>query len=278
MAKSTERRILEVKPSERVHPKTLMVATLTAVTLAVVSTRLTSLLNSLALVAVASLLTAFVSEFYRIIIEAIQRIIARQLELANARWQFLVNEDTEEIPPITDEVIEEIEHQEEIHKRKQMAARVAFPVIFTLVAFATVGASFFIGKLTSDETPQITKLTQVETIPKAKEREIIKESSRLASKRALENIDLKKQEAIEDANAYTHSTRDELLEAIADLERKLEAAEATKGDQKDEIRELRRTLSKLLDKQAKLEERLASLERAAPGSDSTAPSGDAQTP
>lgn len=224
-------RLLREKTSEKVYPKTLIITALTAATVAIISSRLIGLLDSFLVVGVASILTAFVSEFYRVTLETTHRAIARAVarSLDNR-----LGELTGEVPvidaSIEEELVEEAlgSHEVDPDPRKPVlwlffhrifVSRWAVPLVFTLVALATVSGSYVVGKINS--APSYNVVNEVTNTRDISDRKVnALEESAIAV--AEEEAD----EASDEASALVNATRLELLDRITSLEAQLAAAQA----------------------------------------------------
>lgn len=223
-------RLLREKTSEKVYPKTLIITALTAATVALVSSRLNGLVDSLVLVALASILTAFISEFYRLTLETSHRAIAKAVakSLDNR-----LSELTGEIPVIDasveEELVQEALHPQEDSKQQRpvvwlffhriFVSRWAVPLVFTLVALATVSTSYVLGQLNSSTSYNVVKeITNTKDISDRKANAIEKSAVAAAQEEA--------SAASSEANALVDSTRQEMLTRIGELQTQLEQAQA----------------------------------------------------
>lgn len=145
---------------------------LTAVSMALISTQLTSVLNSLTLVALVSICSAIVSEFYRVILSVTslgaKKVIAPIV---------LTNPDgtTTEIPVVVPEKVElPIELKSEIPQKRGIVSAIKryfnrnpimrMALLFTVISAITITANYFVTSA-ADRGDSVTNYTTVQEQP-----------------------------------------------------------------------------------------------------------------
>lgn len=263
-------RLLREKTSEKVYPKTLFITALTAITLAVISAKLTGLVNSLVLVALASVGTAVVSEFYRLALEGSRKAIAIAVSRTVERR---LGELTGDVPPVTAEVIEaevnRVEAERAVEARpvvwlffhRLFVSRWAVPIVFTLVALGTVLGSYFVGKVTAKpEFNVVREITETRDISDSRANAIEQE----AKETAVQEAEAAGEEAEDEAASMVSATRADLIARIEALELQLEQAEAAQTADEELVRDLTETIRLLQLELIALQERIEELEQEDP--------------
>lgn len=156
--------------SDKVKPKILISSALTAVTLAFVSSRLTTVVNSVILVAVVSILAALFNEFYRIFFEGIHQI-------------FLQTEDGERDEDTTESDKSTAEKDTAPSAdalrgvaRRLLGSRWAPNLIFAFMAILTLFGTSLVNQQRPDEYKIEQNIIKKEAISKEKESELISEA------------------------------------------------------------------------------------------------------
>lgn len=217
---------------------------LTAVSMALISTRLTTVVNSLVLVAVVSAMSAIVSEFYRVIL-SFTSLGARKVMLT--RLQTNPDGTTTEIPIIVPEsasrTFESIESDTRsparpgsIKRYFQQNPMMKTVVIFTVISAATIAASYFISS-SSGKAP-INNYTTVQ--------------------QPVENItDTEKQKIIDTAVGTSLSGSSTQK---ADLQSQIDSLEKTNSDLTKSFESLKKEKAATDSSLARLEERLTAID------------------
>lgn len=274
-------RLLREKTSERVYPKTIMVAALTAITLAFISAKLAGVVNSLVLVAMASVLTAIIGEAYRLVIETTQttlaRAVARSLdEQAEALTGEIPAVSLEEVlahgqerneagsqPPATHEDVSN-RSLPWLFLHRLFVSRWAVPFVFGVVALATVGGSYLMGQVNGAPSYNVVKeVTNTRDISSSKVDRLEKSAEEAAQEAAEAEADT----AEANAEATTAETREELLTRIEQLEASLAQAQGSIADLRtagNDTSDLEALLTGLSLRVAKLTLRVEELEVAEP--------------
>lgn len=142
---------------------------LTAVSMALISTRLTSIFNSLVLVAIISALSAIVSEFYRVILSVTtlgaQKVIATRFQVNSDGTTIEVPVTVPETASIADanSVTGPMEPNntgrvKQYFRDNPLMKMVA---IFTIISAATIAASYFITA-SSSKSPAVNNYTTIQ--------------------------------------------------------------------------------------------------------------------
>jgi hypothetical protein len=216
---------------------------LTAVSMALISTRLTSIVNSLVLVAIVSALSAIVAEFYRIILtftsHGARKVILTKLQ---------VNPDgsTTETPIITPEQIQKdsVETSSTPVTRKQGSIRRYLKInplmqtvlIFAVISAATIAASYFVST-GSGKAPvnNYTTVRPIETLPDKEKQQIIDTAiGSSVSQSTIQKDDLQSQiESLEQENSTLKKSLEDLKKskaesdsAVTSLDEKVKKIEA----------------------------------------------------
>lgn len=240
------------EPPERIKPKTLVVAALTAVTMAVLSTRLTSVMNSITLVALASLLTAFISETYRVLLEYFHKSVRSNVDKLINRGQIEMDTSTGEFHIVDAEITKPEEPKEErgytytpiilpLGKRivrlirRALNSRYGTALWFALIGATTIMATLAFGGDNGGETYEFKpSIVQTKNISKGKQDEIKKAASTDAQKKA-ETAQLNAEKHADDLNT---ATKTELIALIEALQTELDGYETTNGEQAEQIASL----------------------------------------
>lgn len=217
---------------------------LTAVSMALISTRLTTVVNSLVLVAVVSALSAIVSEFYRVIL-SFTSLGARKVILT--RLQTNPDGTTTEIPIITPDLVSansenieessrELERPRSLKDYFRQNPMMKTVVIFTVISAATIAASYFISN-SSGKAP-INNYTTVQ--------------------QPVESItDTEKQKIIDAAVGTSLSGSSTQKE---DLQSQIDALEKANSDLTKSLESLKKEKASTDSSLAKLEEKLAAID------------------
>lgn len=170
------------KIPQKLQPKTLIAASLTAITLALISSKLTGLVNSLVLVATASLLAALVSEFYhsfltyteKLVIKAVIKKSKEDDDLDLSEAEKSLSEDD------TDVEAEDSEDQTPWRISSVLSSRWGTTVVFVATALATLVGSYALGINKEPDQNIIQHITQTRDVSPAVEKSLedkISESS-----------------------------------------------------------------------------------------------------
>jgi len=211
-------------PPERIRPKTLVATSLTAATVALISTRLTNTVSSITLVAIASMLTAFISEAYRMLLESFHKAVRKQVDRLVTKSHLEVNDSTGEL-----HIVEELDALEGasgdaanpadsgINGRFKhlLNSRYGMAAWFAVIGLATVAAVFFIGSATADKDFTI----QQEVV---QTRDISQKTQAEIEKNAQENAESQASTAQQNAEANSKQlvqlTKSQLIQLITALE------------------------------------------------------------
>lgn len=229
---------------------------LTAVSMALISTRLTSVFNSLVLVAIVSALSAIVSEFYRVILSVTtlgaQKVIATR---------FQVNSDgtTTEIPiitPATASIAEASSAATAIEPNNAGRARQYFRdnplmkmvAIFTIISAATITVNYFITS-SSSKSPPVNNYTTIQ--------------------KPVESLtDLEKQKIIDTAVGTSLSDTSAQKET---LQSQIDSLEKVNSDLEKSLASLQKEKSLTDDALAKMEAKVKAIEQKMNSTPSVAP-------
>lgn len=228
MTKKNINEILKSPPHAKTHPKTLIIASLTAVTLALISSKLTTMVNSLTLVVFITMGTAVVSELYRVLVEVFHAKTVNSVNMVLTKRG---------IKPLAVGEVEEDDYTPPLTRWAPVTA-------FAIVAILTVFGAYSVGL--SNEKPDVFNKTQ-----------IIKPIHDISQKQINElkqdnfnQVNSKLSAAQSDTEADLNLTREQLLNKIKTLEEQLHRSDA-------ENTSLRRNLVYLSDKVDRIEVELA---------------------
>ena len=272
--KTRMKRVLRDRTPEKIHPKTLLITGLTAATVAGISLKLTGTVSSITLVALASLLTAFISEIYRVSLEVFQKTVRRQVERILDR-QAVALDSTGELHLVEEPVEPAPEPEAQLSARpltpfslrrravRVLSSRWAVPVLFAAVAFATVAGSYAVGSVTgADDVTMSREVVQVRDISQERVNELRAAAKADAAKAAEQEANEAVEEATGESSELISLTKEELVTLISDLETELATTRTTASDQATELESLQERIDTLEATLTSLTERLEALEEA----------------
>lgn len=230
----------------------ILITGLTAVTMAVISSKITSTVNSLLLAALVSVGTAIFSEIYRIIL-SISSAGAKKIALpVIEKTEKTLTEEAEEKPETQTE-----EKETNIFKRFTNIVSVYFKrnpfmrtaLLFTAISIVTVGISYFVSH--SSETPINTTYTTVQSSENLTEQEKqnIIDSAVDKAKSSMSPTPTPTQTTISTDDARV----EELEKENTALQDRIKALEKSSSTDKTNIENLQKTLADLQTEMQKLQ-------------------------
>lgn len=250
------------KIPEKIHPKTLLTAILTALTVALVSLSLTNTVSSLVLVGIASVVTAFTSEFYRFLIDKFHELVeTRVLKLLGENQVTITDSNTGELVCLTPEKIKEIETSSQSDPEEKgddrrlvhrlLTSRWTNLVVFAIIGFGTVALSYTVGLIKNEPDYKITnEVVRINDVADSKAVTIKAENKEYTDARIAE-VDRRLIDLI-DKKAGLNPTNESLENLREELDR-IKNQAPTDSPTKAELKQL-------TDRITELEKRLALLE------------------
>lgn len=245
-SKSIWRKILKEESSLSLLK--MIVTALTAVSMALISTQLTSILNSLALVAFVSIGTAIISEFYRIIISVTslgaKKVIA---PIVTIPLEGSTLTEVTEIKPAVEQAIRDQEEakrnqskfdkiSESVKKYFRKNPTMKMVLIFLLVSVFTVSANYFVVR-TAEVVQSVTNYTTVQSP--------VQEITEEEKQRIIDDAVSTSQYSLEGRQAAIEDKLDSLITENYDLKSSVESFKESAAAQQVKIAELEKQVQEI---------------------------------